>query len=118
VGLGGDSRDRCDAANKAFEGPVPKELLDYLAANKDRLHPMLRKAWEAAGFKTSGTWAQVFGAGEYTDEVFMAWNYASYVGRVAAAGKAEYPLPMFVNNACSMPRPGGPPARGGGRPQP
>jgi hypothetical protein len=118
VGLGGDSRDRCDAANKAFEAPVPKELLDYLGANKDRLYPQLRKAWEAAGSKTSGTWAQVFGEGEYTDEVFMAWNYASYVGRVAAAGKAEYPLPMFVNNACSMPSPGRPAPRGGGRPQP
>jgi hypothetical protein len=118
VGLGGDSRDRCDAANKAFEAPVPKELLDYLGANKDRLYPQLRKAWEAAGSKTSGTWAQVFGEGEYTDEIFMAWNYASYVGRVAAAGKAEYPLPMFVNNACSMPSPGRPAPRGGGRPQP
>jgi hypothetical protein len=27
----------------------------------------------------------------------MAWNYARYIGYVAAAGKAEYPLPMFVN---------------------
>jgi hypothetical protein len=48
----------------------------------------------------------------------MAWNYASYVGRVAAAGKAEYPLPMFVNNACAMPSPERPQPRGGGRPQP
>jgi hypothetical protein len=118
VGLGGDSRDRSEAANKAFEASVPKELLDYIGANKDKLYPQLRKAWEAAGSKTSGTWAQVFGEGEYTDEIFMAWNYASYVGRVAAAGKAEYPLPMFVNNACSMPSPGRPNPRGGGRPQP
>ena len=27
----------------------------------------------------------------------MAWNYARYVQYVAAAGKAEYPLPMYVN---------------------
>jgi hypothetical protein len=27
----------------------------------------------------------------------MAWNYARYVGRVAEAGKAEYPLPMYMN---------------------
>jgi hypothetical protein len=27
----------------------------------------------------------------------MAWNYACYIGHVAAAGKAEYPIPMFVN---------------------
>jgi len=30
----------------------------------------------------------------------MAWNYASYMNRVAAAGKAEYPLPMYVNTWC------------------
>jgi hypothetical protein len=36
----------------------------------------------------------------------MAWNYARYVGRVAAAGKAEYPVPMFVNTWCSMPASG------------
>jgi hypothetical protein len=118
VGLGGDSRDRCEAANKAFEGPVPKALLDYLVGNKDRLHPLLRKAWEGAGAKTSGTWEEVFGKETFTDDIFMAWNYASYVGKVAAAGKAEYPLPMFVNDACSMPGPGRPQPRGGGRPQP
>ncbi|HEV2695210.1 MAG TPA: hypothetical protein VG347_20115 [Verrucomicrobiae bacterium] len=27
----------------------------------------------------------------------MAWSYSQYVGKVAAAGKTEYPLPMFVN---------------------
>jgi hypothetical protein len=27
----------------------------------------------------------------------MAWNYGRYVQHVAAAGKAEYPLPMYVN---------------------
>jgi hypothetical protein len=118
VGLGGDSRDRSEAANKAFTSAVPKELLDYIAANKDKLHPMLRKAWEAAGSKTAGTWEEVFGKSTYSDDVFMAWNYAKYVGAVAAAGKAEYPLPMFVNNACSMPSPERPAPRGGGRPQP
>jgi hypothetical protein len=118
VGLGADSRDRSEAANQAFASPVPKELLDYIGRNRDKLYPQLRKAWEAAGSKTSGTWEEVFGKAEYTDEIFMAWNYASYVGRVAAAGKAEYPLPMFVNNACSMPSPARPEPRGGGRPQP
>jgi hypothetical protein len=28
----------------------------------------------------------------------MAWHFASYVGRIAQRGKAEYPLPMFVNS--------------------
>jgi len=118
VGLGGNSRDMCEAANKAFAGAVPKELLDYIGSHKDTLHPLLRKAWESAGSKTSGTWEEVFGTAQFTDDIFMAWNYASYVGGVAAAGKAEYPLPMFVNNACAMPGPNRPQPRGGGRPQP
>jgi hypothetical protein len=119
VGVLGDSRDRCEAANQAFAGSVPKELLDYIASHKDTLHADLRKAWEAAGSKTSGTWEQVFGESAYTDEIFMAWNYASYVGRVAAAGKAEYPLPMYVNTWCSMPAPGrGPGTYPSGGPEP
>ena len=119
VGVLGDSRDRCDAANKAFEGPVPKELLDYIASHKDTLHPDLSQAWVAAGSKTSGTWEEVFGKAAYTDELFMAWNYAGYVGRVAAAGKAEYPLPMYVNTWCSMPAPDrGPGTYPSGGPEP
>jgi hypothetical protein len=109
VGVLGDSRDRNEAANKAFNGPVPRELMDYIASHKDSLHPDLGKAWQAAGSKTSGTWAQIFGQGTYTDEIFMAWNYANYVGHVAAAGKAEYPLPMYVNTWCSMASPEHPP---------
>ncbi len=97
VGVLGPSRDHSPVANQAFAGPVPKEFMDYLQKHKDTLIPELRKRWEAAGFKTSGSWEEVFGAGVETDEIFMAWNYARYVGHVAAAGKAEYPLPMFVN---------------------
>ena len=33
----------------------------------------------------------------------MAWHYATYVERVTAAGKAEYPLPMFANAALIRP---------------
>src|ERR1035437_499218 len=68
VGVLGDSRDRCGAANKAFEGPVPKELLDYIASHKDTLHPDLSQAWEAAGSRTSGTWEEVFGKAAYRSE--------------------------------------------------
>jgi hypothetical protein len=97
VGVVGLSRDHSPVANQAFAGPVPKEFMDYLQKHKDTLIPELRKRWEAAGFKTAGSWEEVFGAGIETDELFMAWNYGRYVGHVAAAGKAEYPLPMFVN---------------------
>ena len=99
VNVIGDSRDRSPVANKAFAEPVPKELMDYLQKHKDALISELRQVWEKAGFKTSGTWEEVFGKGLATDEIFMAWNYARYIGRVAEAGKAEYPLPMYVNAA-------------------
>ena len=97
VGVLGDTRDRSEAANKAFAAPVPKDLLDYMTAQKDTLYPEFREAWEKAGAKTAGTWEDVFGKSPYTDEIFMAWSYARYVGGVAAAGKAQYPIPMFVN---------------------
>src|ERR1035441_4953533 len=97
VGVLGPARDHSAGANQAFAGPVPKEFMDYLQKHKDSLIPELRKRWEGAGFKTSGSWEEVFGAGMETEELFMAWNYGRYVGHVAAAGKAEYPLPMFVN---------------------
>ena len=96
-GVLGDSRDRSPAANEAFAGPVPQPLTAYLQQHKETLIPEFRKVWEAAGGKTAGTWEEVFGKGLETDEIFMAWNYAQYVGRVAAAGKAEYPIPMYVN---------------------
>jgi hypothetical protein len=105
VGLRGDSRDRSPAANQAFAAPVPKDLMDYLQQHKDSLIPEFRQVWEKAGFKTSGTWEEVFGKGaaehqiRMTDQIFMAWHFAHYVGRVAEAGKAEYPIPMYMNAA-------------------
>ena len=99
VGMDGDSRDHSAAADAAYAGTVPKELMDYLQQHKETLIPEFRKAWEAAGFKTSGTWEEVFGPGAATEGIFMAWHYARYLDRVAGAGKAEYPLPMFVNAA-------------------
>ena len=38
-----------------------------------------------------------------TEHLFMSWHYAKYIGRVAAAGKAEYNLPMFTNAALIRP---------------
>ena len=97
IGVSRDTRDRSPAANQAFAGPVPRQLMDYLQQHKDTLIPELRQVWEAPGFKTSGTWEEVFGQGANTDEIFMAWNFARYVGREVEAGKAEYPIPMYVN---------------------
>ena len=97
VGLHGDTRDRHPAAEKAFAEPVPRELIDFLTTHRETLLPETRALWQSTGFKTAGSWAEVFGRSPAADEAFMGWHYARYVDRVAAAGKAEYALPMFVN---------------------
>jgi hypothetical protein len=118
VGLIGDSRDRSAAADALFAKPVPGELTGYLQAHKDSLLAETLKVWGAAGFKTSGTWEEVFGAGPgKADEVFMAWNYSRYVNKVAEAGKAEYPVPMYVNAWIVQPEDKGPGDYPSGGPQ-
>jgi beta-galactosidase GanA len=114
VGMIPDARDHCSAANEQFDTPVPKELMDYLQEHKDTLVPEFNDVWKAGGFKTSGTWEEIFGSGIGTEEIFMAWFYARYINRVAAAGKAEHPLPMFVNAALIRPnyKPGQYPSAG------
>lgn len=97
VGLHGYTRDYHPEAVKAFNGPVPQALISYLQTNKNRLLPETLAAWESQGCRTSGTWEEVFGKGDYTDEMFMAWNYASYMNAIAAAGKEVHPIPTFVN---------------------
>jgi len=97
VGVLGDSRDRSDAANKAFDSAVPAQLTAYLKAHYNQLYPDLRARWDANGDKAAGTWTEIFGDNERTDEIFMAWNYARFIQAVAKAGKAEYEIPMYVN---------------------
>jgi hypothetical protein len=105
AGLLGDSRDRSKPAEAAWSRPVPPELMNYLIRNKASLLPELLEVWGARGFRTSGTWAEVFGGGNAGDEIFQAWHLGRYIGRVIEAGKAELPLPMYVN-AWLGPQPG------------
>ncbi len=92
-----ESRDHRPEAKSAFAGQVPQALINYLVANRGHLAPHLEALWERNGRKERGSWAEVFGATKDGDEIFMAWRYASYIGDVAAAGKATYDLPLYVN---------------------
>lgn len=92
-----DSRDRCTEAESAFEAAVPERLTAYLVENQDVLLPYVREAWEASSCRASGSWQELFGGGIQTDEIFMAWHYATYIDRVAAAGRSKHDIPMFVN---------------------
>jgi beta-galactosidase GanA len=103
VGIQFDSRDRSDAANDAFAGPVPQALMEQLKEHQNELAPEVQQRWMAHGLKTSGTWEEIFGSGPDTDELFMAWNYARYIDKVTLAGKDQYSLPMFVNTWLRQP---------------
>ena len=78
TGTYGAVRDYSPTAQKLFEAPVPAALVKAM-----KVKP--------------GTWTQAFG--KDADEFFHAWHIANFVQQVAAAGKAEYPLPMYVNAA-------------------
>jgi beta-galactosidase GanA len=72
----GSVRDNSAEAKSRFAGLVPADLL-------------------AAAHKQHGTWSQVFGAD--ADEIFQFYHQAKYINEIAAAGKAEFPVPYYIN---------------------
>lgn len=75
IGVYGADRDYSPAAEAAFAEEIPAALAEDLGV--------------------SGTWSEAFG--KDAAETFMAWHYGRAVEKITAAGKAEYPLPMYVN---------------------
>jgi len=114
IGMLPDARTYDNAANTAFNQDVPEQLMSYLNKNKDNLLPEIKSIWEASGYRSSGKWEEVFGKGLATDEIFMAWFYASFANELAVAGKKVYQLPMIVNAALNRPgaKPGQYPSAG------
>ena len=89
-GSWGSVRDFSPAAEKLFGEPVPGELLKALGTNAP----------------VGANWTTAFGAD--AEEYFHAWSVARFIGQVAAAGKKEYPLPMYANAALRDPLTPGP----------
>lgn len=100
TGLLGDSRDRSRGATDAFNSPVHTDLLSYLQGLEE-LHPMFLKRWpdfrNVSKRQENTSWESIFGIGVATEELFMADAFAKYVSRVAAAGRAEYEIPLYTN---------------------
>jgi hypothetical protein len=97
-------RDFSEAAQKAWNSPIPKQMTDYLKKNKGNLFPELEKVWKENGYKTQGTWEEILGKGKqegdykfYTEELFMAYNYSTYIDYIAAEGRKILDLPAFCN---------------------
>src|ERR1035437_6879792 len=92
AGTWGSLRDYSPAANRLFEAAVPPEVLSAMRVKTDSLAP---------------NWQEAFGPEAEVN--FHAWAVARYVGHVAAAGKAVYPLPLYANAALrDLLKPGAP----------
>ncbi len=102
IGMLPVARDYSPEANRQFREPVPGELVHKLSSGADP-DSAARLLWEKHGSRHDGDWTALFGDGDAAAEVFTAWYYARFVESVVAAGKAVYPLPMYVNTALNRP---------------
>src|SRR5271165_895794 len=91
AGTWGSLRDYSPAAQKLFAGPVPANVLRAM----NKVPPL-----------PSANWQDAFGP--EAEVCFHAWAVATYVDKVAAAGKAVYALPLYVNAALRDPFKGAP----------
>lgn len=97
AGLIHTDRDYSPAANQQFAEQVPAEVLNYLASHRQTLRPSMQNALQQNGNKKHGAWSEIFG--DLAPEAFSAWSISRYVDGVAAAGKAEYAIPYYINVA-------------------
>lgn len=99
IGMLEDARDYSAAAQRDYDKGVPSQLIAFLEKNKKSLHPQLLERWRDNGMKRTGSWREVFGDDIYSDEYFMAWNYAAYVERLAREARDILGRPLYVNAA-------------------
>lgn len=99
IGMLEDARDYSAAAQREYDKGVPSQLIAFLEKNKKSLHPQLLERWRDNGMKRTGSWREVFGDDIYSDEYFMAWNYAAYVERLAREARDILGRPLYVNAA-------------------
>lgn len=81
-GIVGSVRDFAPDANKEFAAQAPGDLLSIV-------------------HKQPGTWSEVFGGD--ADEIFQIYHQARYINEIAAAGKKEFAIPIYMNVWLSYP---------------
>ncbi len=94
TGLMGSAREHSEEADQLFSGPVPAVFLNRLA-DASRFHTNLTPSIQAGEAPSAKDWSGVFQS--HAEEAFQAYYTARYTDQVAAAGKQEYDIPMFVN---------------------
>ena len=108
IGMLEDARDHSPLADHIYKKGVPQELISYLQQNKKTLHPWLQQRLNSqlsslnshlSSFNSHPSWTSVFGDDIYTDEIFMAYYYAKYVGRLCETARRYTQMPLYVNAA-------------------
>jgi hypothetical protein len=95
-GIAGRSyRDFSEEGERDYRAPVPEGLLDRIG--KDR-EGELYGQWKTMGLPRGKAWEETFGLKNGAENL-TAYSVASYINAVARAGKAVYPLPLYVNAA-------------------
>ena len=107
IGMLEDARDHSAQADAIYKKGVPQDLLTFLKKNEQALHPWLKQRLDTTHLKSrrtrgqtpSVTWTALFGDDIYTDEIFMAYYYACYVGRLCETARQYTQMPLYVNAA-------------------
>lgn len=81
IGMLESARDHSDIAEKEYSKGVPKELSAIL------------------NVKTGSPWKEVEEDMDYADEIFMAWNYACFVEKLAKSARKKLPSVLLYVNA-------------------
>ena len=82
IGMLESARDHSALAEKEYSKGVPEEAAIIL------------------GVKPEASWMDAAEEKDYADEMFMAWNYAKYVEKLAEAARRKLPsTPLYVNAA-------------------
>ncbi len=82
IGMLESARDHSSLANIEYAKGVPDDLAKKLKV------------------KSGSDWNDLAEAQDYADEMFMAWNYATYVENLAKAAREKLPdTPLYVNAA-------------------
>lgn len=100
IGMLESARDHSKIADEIYKKGVPRDLVNYLKSHQEELHPWLKQRLSLPLSSSPViTWKEMFGDDIYTDEIFMAYYYARYVGGLCETARKYTQIPLYVNAA-------------------
>lgn len=91
-------RDFSPQGQEVWKGQVPKELMDFFAANEGTINRQVWSTWQKHGHKMTGTWSDVFGEGGTGDRIFAEWCMGHYyIEPLVNDLKKVLNIPLYAN---------------------